>query len=109
MKDPFAGLAAGYNSSGGTLRRVIRHELVDRGLAEHIFGPPASIVDVGGGAGQQAIPLLRQGYEVTSLDPSREMLDEARRRLAAEDQRARQLARLVEGTGERSLRRLVVV
>ena len=102
MKDPFAGLAAGYNSSGGTLRRVIRHELVDRGLAEHIFGPPASIVDVGGGAGQQAIPLLRKGYEVTILDPSREMLDEARRRLAAEDQMARQLARLFEGTGERA-------
>jgi ubiquinone/menaquinone biosynthesis C-methylase UbiE len=102
VKDPFAGLAAGYNSSGGTLRRVIRHELVDRGLAEHISGPPASIVDVGGGAGQQAIPLLRKGYEVTILDPSREMLDEARRRLAAEDQRARQLARLVEGTGERA-------
>jgi ubiquinone/menaquinone biosynthesis C-methylase UbiE len=100
VKDPFAGLAAGYNSSGGTLRRVIRHELTGRGLAEHIFGPPASIVDVGGGAGQQAIPLLRRGYEVTILDPSREMLDEARRRLAAEDQNARTLSRLVEGTGE---------
>jgi S-adenosylmethionine-dependent methyltransferase len=102
VKDPFAGLAAGYNSSGGTLRRVIRHELVGRGLAEHLSGPPASIVDVGGGAGQQAIPLLRKGYEVTILDPSREMLDEARRRLAAEDPLARQLARLVEGTGERA-------
>ena len=102
MEDPFAGLAAGYNSSGGTLRRVIRHELVDRGLAEHVSGLPASIVDVGGGAGQQAIPLLRKGYEVTILDPSREMLDEARRRLAAGDQRARQLARLVEGTAERA-------
>ena len=102
MKDPFADLAAGYNSSGGTLRGVIRHELVDRGLAEHIFGPPASIVDVGGGAGQQAIPLLRRGYEVTILDPSREMLDEARRRLAAEGPEARRLSRLVEGTGERA-------
>ena len=102
MEDPFAGLAAGYNSSGGTLRQVIRHELVDRGLAEHIPGPPASIVDVGGGAGQQAIPLLRKGYEVTIIDPSGEMLEEAHRRLAAEDQRARQLARLVEGTGERA-------
>jgi S-adenosylmethionine-dependent methyltransferase len=102
VTDPFAGLAAGYNASGGTLRQVIRHELVDRGLAEHIPGPPASIVDVGGGAGQQAIPLLRKGFEVTILDPSREMLDEARRRLAAEDQNARQLSRLVEGTGERA-------
>jgi S-adenosylmethionine-dependent methyltransferase len=102
VEDPFADLAAGYNSSGGTLRRVLRHELTGRGLAEHISGPPAVIVDVGGGAGQQAIPLLRRGYEVTILDPSREMLDEARRRLAAEDQYARQLARLVEGTGDRA-------
>ena len=102
MEDPFADLAAGYNASGGTLRQVIRHELVDRGLAEHLPGPPASIVDVGGGAGQQAIPLLRRGYEVTILDPSREMLDEARRRLAAEDQNARRLARLIEGKGERA-------
>ena len=102
MKDPFADLAAGYNSSGGTLRRVIRHALVDRGLAEHIFGPPASIVDVGGGAGQQAIPLLRRGHEVTILDPTREMLAEARRRLAAEDEVVRRRARLVEGTGEQA-------
>jgi S-adenosylmethionine-dependent methyltransferase len=102
VEDPFAGLAAGYNASGGTLRQVLRHELTGRGLAEHLPGPPASIVDVGGGAGQQAIPLLREGYEVTILDPSREMLDEARRRLAAEDQNARQLSRLVEGTGERA-------
>ena len=102
MEGSFAGLAAGYNSSGGTLRRVVRHELVDRGLSEHLTVPPAQIVDVGGGAGQQAIPLLRRGYEVTILDPSREMLDEARRRLAAEDRSARQLSRLVEGTGERA-------
>lgn len=102
MESSFAGLAAGYNASGGTLRRVVRHELVDRGLAEYLPGPPARIVDVGGGAGQQAIPLLRRGYEVTILDPSREMLDEARRRLAAEGPEARRLSRLVEGTGERA-------
>lgn len=102
MEGSFAGLAAGYNSSGGTLRRVVRHALVDRGLAEHLSEPPALIVDVGGGAGQQAIPLLRRGYRVTILDPSREMLDEARRRLAAEDRSVRRLSRLVEGTGERA-------
>lgn len=100
MQDPFAALAAGYNSSGGTLRRVVRHELVDRALAEHI-AQPASIVDVGGGAGQQALPLLRKGHEVTILDPSPKMLAEAHRRLALEDEYVRRRARLVEGTGER--------
>ena len=101
MNDPFAKLAAGYNSSGGTLRRVVRHELVDRALAEHLSGPPARIVDVGGGAGQQSIRLARKGYEVTILDPSPEMLDEARRRLASEDEDVRRRVRLVEGEGER--------
>jgi S-adenosylmethionine-dependent methyltransferase len=102
VKDPFAGLAAGYNSSGGTLRRVVRHELVDRALAEHLTGPPARIVDVGGGAGQQSLRLAHKGYEITILDPSREMLDEARRRLTSEDEDVSRRMRLVEGTGERA-------
>jgi S-adenosylmethionine-dependent methyltransferase len=101
VDDPFAGLAAGYNSSGGTLRRVVRHELVDRALAEHLPDPPTRIVDVGGGAGQQSIRLARKGYEITILDPSREMLAEARRRLASEDVDVRRRVRRVEGEGER--------
>jgi S-adenosylmethionine-dependent methyltransferase len=100
VDDPFAGLAAGYNSSGGTLRRVVRHELVDRALAEHLPDPPTRIVDVGGGAGQQSIRLARKGYEITILDPSSEMLGEARHRLASENEDVRGRARLVEGTGE---------
>jgi SAM-dependent methyltransferase len=56
---------------------------------------------VGGGAGQQSIRLARRGYEVTILDPSREMLDEARRRLGSEHEDVRRRVRLVEGTGER--------
>jgi S-adenosylmethionine-dependent methyltransferase len=101
-RDPFVGLAEGYNSSGGTLRRVVRHELVDRALAEHLPGPPARIADVGGGAGQQSIRLARRGYEVTILDPSREMLTEARHRLESEDGELRRRVRLVEGEGERA-------
>ena len=102
MEDPFSGLAEPYNSSGGTLRQVIRHELVDRALAENFDPPPAHIVDVGGGAGQQAIPLSRKGYEVTIIDPSPKMLAEACQRLAKEEAEVRQRVRLVEGTGERA-------
>ena len=102
MEDPFSGLAERYNSTGNILRQVVRHELVERGLSEHLPGPPASIVDVGGGAGQQAIPLSRKGHEVTILDPSPKMLAEARRRLAREDEDVRRRVRLVEGTGERA-------
>lgn len=88
------------------MRQVVRYELVDRALAEHLPGLPARIVDVGGGAGQQAIPLLRKGHEVTIIDPCPGMLAEARRRLASEDESVRQRVRLVEGTGERALEAL---
>ncbi len=101
MEDPFSGLAGRYNSSGGIPRQVVRHELVDRGLAEHLPAPPAPIVDVGGGAGQRAIPLLRKkGHEVTILDPSPKMLAEARRRLAREDESVRRRARSTEAYGD---------
>ena len=79
---------------------MVRHELVDRALSEHLPGPSARIVDVGGGAGQQSIRLVRKGHEVTILDPSSEMLAEARRRLESEDEGVRRRMRLVEGEGE---------
>jgi ubiquinone/menaquinone biosynthesis C-methylase UbiE len=102
VQDPFSDLAARYNSTGGILRQVVRHELVDRGLAEHLPPPPARIADVGGGAGQQAIPLSRKGYDVTIIDPSPKMLAEARQRLAREDAGVRRRVRLIEGKGERA-------
>ena len=102
MGDPFSDLAERYNSTGGILRQVVRHELVDRALAEHLAPPPSLIADVGGGAGQQAIPLSRRGYEVTIIDPSPKMLAEARRRLAREVADVRRRVRLVRGTGERA-------
>ena len=102
MRDPFTDLAERYNSTGGILRQVVRYELVDLALAEHLPPPPASIADVGGGAGQQAIPLSRKGYDVTIIDPSPKMLAEARRRRAREDAGVRRRVRLVEGTGERA-------
>lgn len=57
-----------------TLRGILRQRLVSRQLGEHIREAPARVCDVGGGAGHQAIPLARLGYEVTILDPSEEML-----------------------------------
>jgi 2-polyprenyl-3-methyl-5-hydroxy-6-metoxy-1,4-benzoquinol methylase len=70
VQDPFSDLAERCNSSGEILRQIVRHKLVGRGLAKHLPGPPALIADVGGGAGQQAIPLSRRGYEITIIDPS---------------------------------------
>lgn len=102
MGDPFHDLAERYNSSGEILRQVVRHELTGRGLAEHLPGAPARIADVGGGAGQQAIPLSRRGYEVTIIDPSPKMLAEARQRLVHEEAGVRRRVRFVDCIGERA-------
>ena len=93
-------LAARFKEHYETLRGVVRQKLVDRQLAEHLVGPPARICDVGGGAGPQALPLARLGYEVTILDQSEEMLQTARRALDSEDEKVRRRVRLVRGSGE---------
>jgi S-adenosylmethionine-dependent methyltransferase len=55
-----------YASVKGQVRTyVLHHHLMD-----HLPKPPAAILDVGGGAGHQSLPLARAGYQVTILDPS---------------------------------------
>jgi ubiquinone/menaquinone biosynthesis C-methylase UbiE len=56
-------------------------------LRQHMGGPPQRVVGVGGGAGNQSIPLALAGNEVTIVDPSPAMLERATRRLAEEDER----------------------
>ncbi|MDP8940270.1 MAG: methyltransferase domain-containing protein [Actinomycetota bacterium] len=83
-----------------TLRGVVRLELMDRQLSEHLGEPPARICDVGGGAGHNSIPLARRGYEVEILDPFEEMLQKARQTLDAEEEAVRGSVELVGGNGE---------
>ena len=40
--------------------------------------PPASIVDFGAGCGRLAVPLAKQGYRVTAVEPSGQMLGQLR-------------------------------
>lgn len=100
MEDRSFGLAERYNALDGNLGQVLRRRLLSRQLEAHLPPPPADILDVGGGAGQQSIPLAREGHDITILDTSREMLEEARHRLNAEDEEVRRRVRLVEGAGE---------
>jgi S-adenosylmethionine-dependent methyltransferase len=86
-----------------TLRGLVRYTLVGRQLEEHLPPPPARVADIGGGVGQQSIPLARNGYEVTILDPSPRMLGEAHKTLASEGEAVRRRVRLVQGEGERSV------
>ncbi|MGB3634231.1 MAG: methyltransferase [Rubrobacteraceae bacterium] len=87
-----------------TLRGVVRLTLMERQLLEHLGEPPLQICDAGGGAGHNSIPLARQGYEVTILEPSEEMLHKARQALDAEDEAVRGRVELVNGVGEEATR-----
>jgi SAM-dependent methyltransferase len=82
---------------------MVRYTLVSGQLEEHLPPPPARVADVGGGAGQQSIPLARSGYAVTILDPSPTMLREAYRTLASEGEDVRRRVSLIQGEGERAV------
>ncbi|HJQ48694.1 MAG TPA: methyltransferase [Amycolatopsis sp.] len=75
LADTFADEA--YASVKGRVRTYVMH----RHLLDHLPPAPATVLDVGGGAGHQSFPLAHAGYEVTLLDSSPAMLDKARQRL----------------------------
>jgi S-adenosylmethionine-dependent methyltransferase len=85
----------------GSLRgRVRTHVINSHHLRTHLPVPPLHVVDVGGGAGHQSIPLAREGYEVTVVDPSPAMLERAEQLLAAEAPKVAHRISLVEASGE---------
>ncbi len=92
--DPFVTDA--YASVKGQVRTYVMHSQ----LLRHLPEPPASVLDVGGGAAHQSLPLARRGYDVTVLDPSPAMLAKAEQRLSAEPEKVRRRVRLLEAPGE---------
>lgn len=68
----------------GSLRGTVRTHVVDAHLRAHLPTAPAPVVDVGGGAGVQALPLARRGHVVTIVDPSAGMLERAAAAVAHE-------------------------
>ena len=98
--DIWAGLAdrfadEAYASVKGFVRTYVMHHQ----LLEHLPAPPATVLDVGGGAGHQSFPLARAGYDVTLLDSSPAMLDKARGRLDRLPEQARRRVTLLEADG----------
>jgi S-adenosylmethionine-dependent methyltransferase len=74
--------------------------VIDAHLRAHLPPPPAALVDVGGGAGNQSIPLARSGYQVTIADPSDAMLAGAAAALANEPPEVAARVRLVKTAAE---------
>lgn len=82
-----------------TVKGYVRTYVMHRQLLDHLPAPPATVLDVGGGAGHQSFPLAQAGYEVTLLDSSPAMLDKARERLERLPDEARQRVSFVEADG----------
>jgi SAM-dependent methyltransferase len=84
-----------YASVKGYVRTFVLHQH----LLEHLPPPPARLLDVGGGAGNQSFPLAQAGYDVTLLEPSAAMLDKARERLDRLPTDAQRRVRFVPADG----------
>lgn len=84
----------------GSITGKARLYVIDQNLALHLPAPPGRVLDVGGGAGNQSIPLARRGYEVTILDPSRSMLQRAGEVLESEPPDVAGRVTLVPGRGQ---------
>jgi len=94
LVDRFADKA--YASVKGYVRTYVMHQH----LLEHLPPPPATVLDVGGGAGHQSFPLAQAGYDVTLLDPSPAMLDKARERWARLPAAAQRRLTFLQADGE---------
>lgn len=98
--DPYAELADTFLRHYDTIRGRVRYELAGRQLDRHLPVLPARVVDIGGGAGHQSVRLAAKGYDVTLVDPSAEMLDQARQLLNDVDPNVRRRVELVAASGE---------
>jgi SAM-dependent methyltransferase len=98
------GFAAGehqWRAHLGTLRQVVRQEVVARQLTESLPDlPPRRVLDIGCGQGTQALLLVRRGHVVTGLDSSAQLLGDFRATLAAEPAEVGARVRLVQGEAD---------
>ena len=51
---------------------------VERAMVERFMSPPATVLDVGCGAGREAFELARMGYTVTGVDVTSALVEQAR-------------------------------
>jgi S-adenosylmethionine-dependent methyltransferase len=65
-------------------RGRLRFDLLLGQVLAALPGPPARVVDAGGGTGQLAVALARRGYQVTVVDTSAAMLATCAQRAAGE-------------------------
>lgn len=99
--DAWASLADRFaDEAYATVKGHVRTYVMHQQLMEHLPPGPATVLDVGGGAGHQSFPLAEAGYDVTLLDPSQAMLDKARQRLGRLSADAQRRVTFLQADGE---------
>jgi SAM-dependent methyltransferase len=100
-EDSWAALADAFvDGAYATVKGRVRTYVLHQQLLRHLPEPPATVLDVGGGAAHQSLPLARLGYQVTIVDPSEAMLAKAHQRVAAEPDAVQRRMRLIQADGE---------
>ena len=101
--DIWAGLADQFaDDAYASVKGLVRTYVMHQQLLEQLPAAPASVLDVGGGAGHQSFPLAVAGYDVTLLDPSPAMLAKAAQRLERLPAEARRRVTLIQADGEQA-------
>jgi len=81
--EPFDRGARAWAEFMGSPLGQLRVEVASRQLKAHLPQRPQEALDVGGGTGETAVRLVREGHEVTVLDSSAGMLALARRHIGS--------------------------
>lgn len=96
----FAGGTGPWLDRLGSLRNLVRQELVARQLAEQLTGRAEQrVLDIGCGQGTQALRLARDGHYVTGIDSDPVALGVAQGALAQEPPEVRGRMQLLSGDG----------
>jgi SAM-dependent methyltransferase len=94
----FGSVESIWSERLGTLRNEIRQRVITDQLGGHLEGL-RSAVDVGCGQGTQAVELAARGIEVVGVDPSTDLLEQARGRAAERDVSIRTVVGDIDGLG----------
>jgi len=84
MKDPLAGTPWSEEATVTGFVESAPNQTLMRYAAAQLVPGATRLLDIGCGAGRNAIPLARQGWRVTAVDLSLPMVQAARRRAAEE-------------------------
>ncbi len=77
-------VASAYDARAESAPLSVLYDMITQAeLGRLLPPPPARILDAGAGTGRVSLGLVALGYSVTLLDPSRSMLEEARRKATA--------------------------